>query len=128
MELRVFLVEDHSKMHSLLEELFAAVGGIKVVGAAPSEAEAILWLSENKGAWDLAVIDLILSEGSGMGIISRAKASHPAGHVVVFSSYATPAVRQHCIELGAEAVFNKGEPAKFTEFVAQLGDTPIDTR
>lgn len=126
MELRVFLVEDHSKMHSLLEELFAAVGGLRVVGAVPTEAEAIQWLEEHGGSWDLAVIDLILSEGSGMGVIPRAKAAHPGGHVVVFSSYATPAVQQHCIELGAEAVFNKGEPAKFTDYVASLGERASD--
>lgn len=122
MELRVFLVEDHSKMHSLLEELFAAVGGLRVVGVAATEAEAILWLEEHPGEWDLAVIDLILAEGSGMRVIPRAKAAHASGHVVIFSSYATPAVRQHCIDLGAEAVFNKGEPSTFTDYVAGLGE------
>jgi two-component system OmpR family response regulator len=122
LDLRVLLVEDHTKMHGLLEELFDAVGGLRVVGAVGTEAEAIQWLGEHRGEWDLAVIDLILSEGSGMGVIPRAKAIHPEGHVVVFSSYATPAVQQHCVELGAEAVFNKGEPTRFTEYVATLGE------
>ena len=109
MPIRVFLVEDVQHMQDLLAELLATIGDYEVVGIASTEAEAKLWLDENPGAWDLAVVDLILDQGSGMGVIARAKQSEGAGKVVVLSDYATPGIRVHCLKLGADAAFQKGE-------------------
>jgi DNA-binding NarL/FixJ family response regulator len=118
-ELRVLLVEDQQRMRVLLTDLFASIGGLRVVGAASTEAEAKLWLDEHPAEWDLAVIDLVLDQGAGMEVIRRCNAAPTGGKVVVFSSYATPGVRQHCMNLGAHAVFDKGQTA---EFIAWIGD------
>jgi DNA-binding NarL/FixJ family response regulator len=118
-ELRVFLVEDLQRMRGLLGDLFSSMGGLRIVGTAPTEAEAKLWLEENPGGWDVAVVDLVLDQGAGMEVIRRCKADPVAGKIVVFSSYATPGVRQHCLDLGADAVFDKGETG---QFIAWLGD------
>lgn len=120
MELRVFVVEDQKRMHGLLRELFSAVGGLRIVGTVTTEAEAILWLDEHRSGWDVAVLDLLLEQGSGMGVIPRCRASHAGGRVVIFSNYASPAVRKHCTELGADAVFDKAESARFTEYFVDL--------
>jgi DNA-binding NarL/FixJ family response regulator len=118
-ELRVLLVEDLQRMQGLLADLFASIGGLRVVGTATTEAEAKLWLEDHPAEWDVAVVDLVLDQGAGMEVIRRCKAEPTAGKVVVFSSYATPGVRQHCLNLGADAVFDKGETA---EFIAWIGD------
>lgn len=112
-EVRVFLVEDLQRMRSLLTDLFAAIGGFRVVAMAGTEAEACLWLVDHPGDWDLAVVDLVLEQGAGMNVIARCKADPHGGRIVVFSSYATPAVRQRCLELGADAVFDKAETEGF---------------
>jgi DNA-binding NarL/FixJ family response regulator len=121
-ELRVFLVEDLQRMRGLLGDLFSSIGGLTIVGAAPTEAEAKLWLDEHRGGWDVAVVDLVLDQGAGMEVIRRAKADPLGGRIVVFSSYATPGVRQHCLELGADAVFDKGETAEFIGWLGGLGE------
>ena len=113
MELRVFLVEDLQRMRSLLADLFSSMGGLRIVGSATTEAEAKLWLDEHRSGWDVAVIDLVLDQGSGMEVIRRCKANAGGGRIVVFSSYATAGVRQHCLDLGADAVFDKSETAGF---------------
>ena len=118
--LRVFLVEDQQRMHALLGDLFSAVGGIEVVATATTETEALMWLVDHGGEWDVAVVDLLLDQGSGMGVISRCKSSNPQGRVVVFSNYASPAVRRHCTELGADAVFDKAEHTGFVEYFVEL--------
>ena len=120
MQLRVFLVEDLQRMRGLLEELFASLGGIEVVGSASTEAEARLWLQDHRGGWDLAVIDLVLDQGSGMQVIRECKADPDGGKVVVFSSYATAGVRQHCLDLGADAVFEKNETSGFIRWLAEF--------
>lgn len=119
MELRVFLVEDLQRMRGLLAELFESIGGFSIIGSASTEAEANLWLDEHPGGWDVAVVDLVLEQGAGMNVIRKCKSDPQGGRIVVFSSYATPGVRQHCIELGADAVFDKGQTG---EFIAWFGD------
>jgi DNA-binding NarL/FixJ family response regulator len=128
--IRVFVVEDLGRMRSLFKDLFSQLEGVSVVATAATEAEARLWLSEHPGGWDLAIVDLILEQGSGMGVISQCRASPRPGKIVVFSSYATPGVRQHCLRLGADAVFDKTDSADFVAYcvdtVAMLGGKPAD--
>lgn len=121
-ELRVFLVEDLQRMRGLLADLFSSMGGLKIVGASSTEAEAKLWLEDHRGEWDVAVIDLVLEQGAGMEVIRRCKTEPGGGKVVVFSSYATPGVRQHCLDLGADAVFDKSETAGFISWFSELTD------
>jgi DNA-binding NarL/FixJ family response regulator len=119
-ELRVFLVEDLQRMRNLLEDLFSSMGGLTVVGSASTEAEAKYWLEEHRSGWDLAVIDLVLDQGAGMEVIRRCKENPSGGKVVVFSSYATPGVRQHCLSLGADAVFDKSETGSFIAWLHDI--------
>nr|WP_255428091.1 response regulator [Ramlibacter cellulosilyticus] len=118
--MRVFLVEDLQRMRGLLADLFSSMGGLRVVGSASTEAEARLWLDEHRNEWDVVVVDLVLEQGSGMEVIRSSKALPGAGKVVVFSSYATPGVRQHCLELGAEAVFDKSDTEGFITWLNDI--------
>jgi DNA-binding NarL/FixJ family response regulator len=120
--IRVFLVEDAKHMHAVLGELLSTLGDFEVVGCASTEAEAMLWLEEHRGGWDLALIDLILEQGSGLGVIPRCH-RQAGGKVVVLSDYATPGIRKHCLRLGADAVFQKGEDrAAFIGWCSEFAD------
>jgi len=118
--LRVFVVEDLRTTRELMAELFTVIGRVAVVGSATSEGEAKMWLDEHPLAWDVAVVDLILEAGSGMGVIPYCKQFHPAGKVVVFSGYASPVLRQHCARLGADAMFHKDESEAFVGWFGEL--------
>ncbi len=119
MGLRVFLVDDLSSTRVLMQDMFEAVGDVRLVATCTSEAEANLWLDEHPGEWDVAVVDLILETGSGLGVITRCRRNHEAGRVVVFSGYLSPTLRAHCIRLGADAVFAKEESEAFVAWFAQ---------
>lgn len=121
-KVRVFLVEDLKSTQGLIDDLFSALGGFRIVATVATEAEANLWIEENPTGWDLAVIDLVLEQGTGMGVIGRAKSLPAAGQVVVFSSYASPGVRKHCLRLGADAVFDKSEASEFMRYCAELAE------
>lgn len=122
MTVRVFLVEDMKHVQAALADLLAGLGDFRLVHAATTEAEARLWLAEHAEAWDLAVLDLVLDQGSGMGVIASARAS--AGEdaaVVVFSDYASDGIRSHCLRLGADAVFLKSQIQEFMDYCSELG-------
>ena len=106
---KLLLVEDRPHMRGVVLDLLATVGDFQLVQSASTEAEANLWLEENEGNWDLAVIDLILEQGTGLGVVQKARNRAQGSKVVVCSDYATEGIRKHCIKLGADAAFQKGE-------------------
>ncbi|GAC1601744.1 MAG: hypothetical protein NVS3B2_04870 [Ramlibacter sp.] len=120
---KLLLVEDLAQLRGVVLDLLSTVGQFELVKAVSTEAEANLWLDENPGGWDLAVVDLILEQGTGLGVVARAKNRAPGSKVVVFSDYASDGIRKHCIKLGADAVFQKGADLQafldFTHGVAQ---------
>ena len=121
MTVRVLLVEDMKQVQALLADLLAGLGDFRLVETLATEAEARLWLSEHPGAWDLAVIDLVLDQGSGMHVIASAHAAARAGNrVVVFSDYASDGIRNHCLRLGADAVFLKSQMREFMDYCSEL--------
>lgn len=101
------MVEDDHRVHGIVADLLGTLGDIKPVSTLTTEAEANLWLEENPRGWDLAVIDLVLDAGTGMGVLSKCKAAPGTGQVVVLSSYVSPAIEKHCKALGADQVFHK---------------------
>lgn len=120
MDVRVFLVEDVGRMRDALADLIGGLEGLRVVGMASTEGEASLWLDEHPAGWDLAVVDLMLDQGSGMGVLARCNAQPDKGKIVVFSGYASPAIRDHCLKLGADAVFDKAATGDLLEFCREL--------
>lgn len=112
------MVEDSPTQRAALERLFAELGGFHVAAGPQTAEQAGRWLDENPQGWSLAVVDLILEEGTGMSVIARCRRRPADAKVVVLSSYATPRVRAHCFKLGADAVFQKA--SEFEAFAAYL--------
>ena len=123
MTVEVFLVEDLKNIQSAMAQMLEGLGDFSIAAAVSTEAEALGWLEQNPGGWDLAVIDLVLEQGSGMGVVSRARRTAPQASVVVFSNFVTPGIKAHCLRLGADAAFDKNtELRDFADFCARLAE------
>ncbi len=117
MALITYLVEDNQTILDNLIETLEEIASVKVVGHAATEAEATHWLSVNDGHWQLAVVDLFLQEGSGLGVLANCRKREPYQKVVVLTNYATDDVRRRAMDLGADAVFDKSnELDEFFEY------------
>ncbi len=107
MKMRTFLVEDN---HSILEHLVSTLeklAPVEAIGMADSEEEGAAWLKSNAEQWDLAIVDLFLKQGSGLGILAACRLRDERQKVVVLSNYPTSDVRLRCAQLGVDAVFDK---------------------
>lgn len=124
MTLRVFLVEDSQNARSLIQEALQAIGNVRVLGSAATEAEAIDWLQEHLGEWDLAILDLVLEQGSGLGVLGRTGKLAARGRLVVFSGFVTRGLREHCSALGADLVFDKADAAPFLRWLNEAATGP----
>lgn len=105
--LRAYLVEDNATIRENLIGTLEEIAGVQTVGSADTEADSKGWLNRNIDEWDLAIVDLFLKEGSGLGVLEACAKRKPKQKVVVLSNYATQDIRERCLALGVDAVFDK---------------------
>jgi hypothetical protein len=109
-------------VRSTVPDMLCRFGGLQLVGRAKGHAESRAWLQAHAGAWDLAVIDLVLDGWWCSDLIGCARNSHPGGRLVVFGS-ATPPAAPACLPaLAADANFPRMCVGDFASWVdAQRG-------
>ncbi len=105
--MRLFFVEDNLVMRQSLLDTLEDLVPVTIIGMAETEAEGIRWLARDDVHWDLAIVDLYLQEGSGLGVVEACRFRHPAQKIVVLSNHVTAEVRWRCAQLGVDAVFDK---------------------
>ena len=107
MKLRTYLVEDNPTIRENLIAPLEELADVEAVGIAETESAGTDWLQQNPDAWDLAIVDLFLRQGSGLGVLTACRERQPHQKIVVLSNYATPDIRSRCAQLGVDAVFDK---------------------
>lgn len=132
-KLRVVIVEDSTIIRARLQETLSEIPNLEVVGNAETEVQALALLRGD--AWDAAVLDLQLKQGTGLGVL---KALAPGtrrldSRIIVFTNYAFPQYRTRSLELGADYFFDKSrEFHRVREVLAELaelaGGTPSVSR
>lgn len=107
MGLKTYIVEDNATIRDNLMATLEELAGIEAVGTAETENEGKAWLLQAGHAWDLAIVDLFLKQGSGLGVLEACRNRQPHQKVIVLSNYATTDIRKRCAQLGVDAVFDK---------------------
>ena len=107
MRLKTYIVEDNPTIRENLIGTLEELASIDAVGTAETENEGKAWLATQGRQWDLAIVDLFLKQGSGLGILAACRDRKSWQKVVVLSNYATADIRQRCTQLGVDAVFDK---------------------
>ena len=105
--LKFFLVEDNSIIRENLAETLHELVGADVVGISDTQDEATQWLCDPSHEWDIAVVDIFLKRGNGIQVVARLQHDKRRQHIIVLSNYASPEIRDKCLRLGADAVFDK---------------------
>ncbi|WP_265945785.1 response regulator [Dechloromonas sp. A34] len=106
--LTIVLIEDSLLLRETVGAVLGELAGVRVVGAAADETTAIELLQSQQP--DLAIVDLELRAGSGLGVL-RMLYGNPdrfgRPRAVVFSNHNQSQLRERCIALGAERFFDK---------------------
>lgn len=105
--LRTYIVEDNATIRENLIGTLEELASIRAVGFAETENDGKSWLTEPGNEWDLAIVDLFLKQGSGLGVVAACGERKPGQKVVVLTNYATVDIRTRCTQLGVDAVFDK---------------------
>ena len=102
-----YLVEDNPIVLTSLIEALSELVHLDVTAHSASQSEASHWLREHNGDWHLAIVDLFLKQGTGLGVLVACRDRAPHQKVVILTNYATPEIRERSMALGADAVFDK---------------------
>jgi two-component system, OmpR family, response regulator len=107
LSVRIFLVEDNALIRENLSATLVELAGTELCGFAEGEQTAVTWLKAHPADWDLAIVDVFLKQGNGIGVIAATRVRNARQKLVVLTNFASPAVRELCLKLGADAVFDK---------------------
>ena len=102
-----YLAEDNETIRDNLIDTLREIADVRVVAHSATQAETSRWLTTHDGTWHLAIVDLYLKGGSGLGVLAGCLNREPNQKVVVLTNYATPEIRKRSAQLGADAVFDK---------------------
>ncbi|NML86054.1 response regulator [Polaromonas sp.] len=102
-----YLAEDNAIILENLIDALREIADVKVAACSATQAEASRWLDLHDGAWHLAIVDLFLKEGNGLGVLAGCRKREPYQKVVLLTNFATAEIRKRAAELGADAVFDK---------------------
>lgn len=105
--LKTFIVEDNDTIRDNLVATLVELTSVAAIGFAATESDARGWLAAHRDEWQLAIVDLFLKQGSGLGVLQACATRSAQQKVVVLSNYATAEIRKRCAALGVDAVFDK---------------------
>ena len=126
--LKTYLVEDSPVIRDSLIATLQDLTPVQVVGFAEDEYAATRWLTQADNEADLVIIDIFLKTGSGLGVLQASPAWFRRRKMVVLSNYATSDMRQRCLALGADRLFDKStEIDALIEYCERLANG-IDSR
>jgi PAS domain S-box-containing protein len=100
---RVLLVDDHAAIREAIAMAFADDGRFVVTAQAGSLAEARQALE----GIDVAIIDLVLPDGDGSGLIAELRAASPHAQALVLSANVDRRAVARAVERGAVGVLSK---------------------
>ncbi len=125
--LNTFLVEDSPVIRENLIATLQELTPVRVVGEAEDEAGARLWLGTEGHDCDLVIVDIFLRRGSGLGVLQAMVNGPRRCPRVVLTNFATTDVRRRCLELGADAVFDKSNQIDaLIDYCRALGERQAD--
>ena len=73
MGLKTYIVEDNATIRDNLIATLEELANVDVVGTAEMENEGKAWLLVKDQQWDLAIVDLFLKQGSGLGVMEACR-------------------------------------------------------
>src|SRR5688500_10903256 len=105
--LTVFIADDSQPVADMLTELIRVPGRLDAGGVVATEEATMQSIRAIKP--DVVVLDLQLKSGSGTNVIKAVRASEELASIrlLVTSNHTSPQLRAGCLDLGADAYFDK---------------------
>jgi two-component system invasion response regulator UvrY len=108
--IRLLIVDDHDVVRMGLKQVFSGRVDMEVTGEARTGEEAIALVRSTP--FDVALVDLSLSDMSGVDVLNRAKAIRPEMAVLIVSGYPEDQYAINLLKAGASGFVAKDAPSE----------------
>lgn len=105
-EIKLMVVDDHPVMAMGVERLLSSIPGFHVVATCNSGRE---FLNGHDLAWNVVVLDLNLSDGSGLDLLDHVRCHYPERRAVIYSVAPVEQMGLIAMARGASAYISKGD-------------------
>lgn len=109
-KIKILLVDDHPLVREGLANLIHQQPDFEVCGEAAGESEALQLIDSVQP--NVAVVDITLENGSGLGLIKSIKATHPTVAMLALSMHEESLYAERALRAGARGYLMKREAAK----------------
>lgn len=107
-------------MQAVLTRVLREVPGVELVGVVATAAGALAAFDLDRP--DVVVLDLVLGEGNGLGVLQQIKRRTPSCQAWIFTGHDGEPYRRRCREAGADRFFSKyGQHQQLIEAMRALG-------
>lgn len=103
--MKILLVDDHALVRMGVKQLLSDEFTRATVAEARTGQDAVKVAGQ--GAWDLAIVDINLPDTSGLDVLKKLKALHPALPVVILSFHPEEQYALRVLKSGAAAYLSK---------------------
>ena len=117
-----YLVEDNPVIRENLTAALEELVPMRVLGSSANEEDAVRWMDAPHPPCDVIIVDLFLHAGSGLGVLRALQTRKLPFQSVVLSNYVNADMRNRCLALGAQRVFDKS--SDIDELVAWCAALP----
>ena len=108
--MKVIVVEDSDALRALLCSIVTEIEGLSLVGEFTGSTAAIAAIRHDPP--DIVLLDVQLSEGSGIEVMRAVTVEYPDIKVIVASNFADPIYQRYFANAGAYAFFDKSHELK----------------
>ncbi len=108
--IRLLIVDDHDVVRMGLKQVFSGRVDMEVASEARTGEEAIALVRSTP--FDVALVDLSLSDMSGVDVLNRAKAIRPEMAVLIVSGYPEDQYAINLLKAGASGFVAKDAPSE----------------
>ena len=119
--IKVLMIDDNVNLIEMVEDYFEDNQGIEIVGKAFDGNEGLKIIKEGQLKYDLIILDLIMPNKDGLGVLKELKALDMHPNIIVATSYNAPDTIRKVSEYGVNYYILK----PFS--IAELEDKILDT-
>ena len=120
-KIKVLMIDDNVNLIGMVEDYFEDNQGIEIVGKAFDGNEGLKIIKEGQLKYDLIILDLIMPNKDGLGVLKELKALDMHPNIIVATSYNAPDTIRKVSEYGVNYYILK----PFS--IAELEDKILDT-